>query len=147
MWLYATKGTVEFLKSDCHKLEVLAPLDIRQNQKLTAENTAATKTARNYVDCQDTFRVQATLLQTAICVISNPLYPERETKVRVLLDQGSQRQLKEKLNLPVLGKENMIIKTFGAGSNEDSITVCDDASMKIKNPKSGFSIDLSRIPF
>ena len=37
----------------------------------------------------------------------------------------------------------MIIKTFGAGSNEDSITVCDVASMKIKNPKSGFSIDLN----
>ena len=80
------------------------------------------------MDCQDTFAVQTTLLQTAICVISNPLYPERETKVRVLLDQGSQRsyitsQLKEKLNLPVLGKENMIIKTFGAGSNEDTLQI------------------------
>ena len=31
---------------------------------------AATKTANNYVDCQDTFTVQTTLLQTAICVIS-----------------------------------------------------------------------------
>ena len=92
--------------------------------------------------------MQTTLLQTAICVILNPPYPEKETKVRVVLDQGSQRsyitnQLKEKLNLPILGKENMIIKTFGAGSNEDSITVCDVASMKIKNPKSGFSIDLN----
>ena len=117
-------------------------------ETVPTENTAATTTANNYVDCQDTFAVQTTLLQTAICVISNPLYPERETKVRVLLDQGSQRsyitsQLKEKLNLPVLGKENMIIKTFGAGSNEDSITVCDVAGMKIKNPKSGFSIDLN----
>ena len=117
-------------------------------ETVPTENTAATKTANNYVDCQDTFTVQTTLLQTAICVISNHLYPERETKVRVLLDQGSQHsyitsQLKEKLNLPVLGKENMIIKTFGAGSNEDSITVCDVASMKIKNPKSGFSIDLN----
>ena len=37
----------------------------------------------------------------------------------------------------------MIIKTFGAGSNEDSITVCDVASLKIKNPKLGFSIDLN----
>ena len=117
-------------------------------ETVPTENTAATKTANNYVDCQDTFTVQTTLLQTAICVVSNPLCPERETKVRVLLDQGSQlsyitSQLKEKLNLPVLGKENMIIKTFGAGSNEDSITVCDVASMKIKNPKSGFLIDIN----
>ena len=117
-------------------------------ETLPTENTAATKTANNYVDCQDIFTVQTTLLQTVICVISNPLYPERETKVRVLLDQGSQRsyitsQLKEKHKLPVLGKENMIIKTFGAGSNEDSIIVCDVASMKIKNLKSGFSIDLN----
>ena len=117
-------------------------------ETVPTENTAATKTANIYVDCQDTFTIQTTLLQTAICVISNPLYPERETKVRLLLDQGSQRsyitgQLKEKLNLPVLGKENMIIRTLGAGSNEDSITACDVASMKIKNPKSGFSIDLN----
>ena len=117
-------------------------------ETVPAENTATTKTTNNYVDCQDTFTVQTTLLQTVICMISNPLYPERETKVRVLLDQGSQRsyitsQLKEKLNLPVPEKENMIIKTFGAGSNEDSITACDVASVKIMNPKSQFSIDLN----
>ena len=77
-------------------------------ETVNTENTAATKTLDNYVDCQDTFTVQTTLLQTAICAISNRLYPERETKVRVLLDQGTQRsyitsQLKKILNLPVLG--------------------------------------------
>ena len=37
---------------------------------LPAENMAATKIANNYVDFQDTFTVQTTLLQTALCVIS-----------------------------------------------------------------------------
>ena len=58
-------------------------------ETVPTENTAATKTANSYVDCQDTFAVQTTLLQTAICVISNPLYPERETKVRVLPIMGA----------------------------------------------------------
>ena len=58
------------------------------------------------------------LLQTAIVSISRPDCPTETIKARMILDSGSQRsyvsvRLKDAIKLPVIGTEQLEIKTFG----------------------------------
>ncbi len=68
------------------------------------------------------------LLQTATVDVYNPLSPQSHVKVRVLLDSGSQRsyvtdRLQRSLALPILKRQQMLIKTFG--SKQEESQVCD----------------------
>ena len=68
------------------------------------------------------------LLQTARASVQHPTSPTTMTKVRALLDSGSQRTYitqgtKEKLNLPVKHTETLRIKTFG--STEKATKKCE----------------------
>ena len=59
------------------------------------------------------------LLQTAQAIVYNPQRPECKVKARIILDSGSQRtyltdNLKNILQLPVLERKQVSIKTFGS---------------------------------
>lgn len=57
------------------------------------------------------------LLQTAIATVVSGENPEKSIEARIIFDSGSQRSyitrhVKESLNLPVIKKEALMIKTF-----------------------------------
>ena len=63
------------------------------------------------------------LLQTGLAKISNVSQPGYISKSCLLLDRGSQRsfistELRDKLNLPTIRKESVMVKTFGTEQSE-----------------------------
>ena len=74
------------------------------------------------------------MLQTAQADAYKPNEPETTVGVRVIFDSGSQRsyittELKDKLNLPTLKSEPLMIKTFN--SETESIQVCDVVQLSV----------------
>ena len=68
------------------------------------------------------------LLQTARAIVSRPHQSQSTVNGRILFDSGSQRTfitntLKDKLQLPVLNSEQLMIKTFG--TNDEQLRSCD----------------------
>ena len=88
------------------------------------------------------------LLQTAIASISRPDCPTETIKARMILDSGSQRsyvsdRLKNAINLPVIGTEQLEIKTFG---NARTVSrKMENVQFMIQNPRNDFSIVLSAL--
>ena len=75
------------------------------------------------------------LLQTAQAIVYNPQQPECKVKARIVLDSGSQRtyltdNLKNILQLPVLEKKQVSIKTFG--STEERLEFVEVAALGIR---------------
>ena len=68
------------------------------------------------------------LLQIAQAFVCRPDNQQLGLNARVIFDSCSQRsyitsQAREKLNLPIFGKETLLIKTFG--DNSASVKECD----------------------
>ena len=85
------------------------------------------------------------LLQTAQAIVYNPQQPECKVKARIVLDSGSQRtyltdNLKNILQLPVLEKKQVSIKTFG--STEERLEFVEVAALGIEL-KGGPNLSLS----
>ena len=80
---------------------------------------------------------QKILLQTAKAKVSSPGNPLDSANVRILLDSGAQRsyvsyRLCDKLSLPKIGSEKVLIKTFG--NDEPCLTSCDIVQLRIACP-------------
>ena len=85
------------------------------------------------------------LLQTAQATVYNPQRPECKVKARIILDSDSQRtyltdNLKNILQLPVLEKKQVSIKTFG--STEERLEFVEVAALEIEL-KGGPNLSLS----
>ena len=85
------------------------------------------------------------LLQTAQAIVYNPQRPECKVKVRIILESGSQRtyltdNLKKILQLPVLERKQVSIKTFG--STDERVKFVEIASLGIEL-KGGPTLSLS----
>ena len=85
------------------------------------------------------------LLQTAQAIVYNPQRPECKVKARIILDSGSQRtyltdNLKNILQLPVLERKQVSIKTFG--STDERVEFVEVASLGIEL-KGGPNLSLS----
>ena len=75
----------------------------------------------------------------------NPQYPSQKINLRLTLDSGSQRsyvitRVRNKLELPTMKREDIIIKTFGA--DETDIKTCDIVSLGLKSKHSKFILKL-----
>ena len=75
------------------------------------------------------------LLQTAQATVYNPQRPECKVKARIILDSGSQRtyltdNLKNILQLPVLERKQVSIKTFG--STDERLELVEVAALGIE---------------
>ena len=86
------------------------------------------------------------LLQAARALPSNPNTPNEIENVHVLFDSGSSRMhitsdLKEKLQLPVLGREQLLIKTFR--SDDQELTICEIVKLSLKSLHDNVNISLS----
>ena len=86
------------------------------------------------------------LLQTAQATITQGDATVNSTKVRVILDSGSQRsyitnRVRNQLNLPTEKTETMVIKTFG--SEEERIQTCDSVKFVLKSQHDQAEISLS----
>ena len=88
------------------------------------------------------------LLQTAKAIVYNPQRPECKVKARIILDSGSQRtyltdNLKNILQLPVLERKQVSIKTFG--STDERVEFVEAALLGIEL-KGGPNLSLSAFP-
>ena len=86
------------------------------------------------------------MLQTAQAEAHKPDAPEISAQVRVILDSGSQRsyittELKDKLNIPTLKSEPLMIKTFN--SQSESIQVCDVVQLCVSNKEGNLAVKLN----
>ena len=86
------------------------------------------------------------MLQTARALASNPDTSYERENVHVLLDSGSSRtyiacDLKEKLQLPVWGREQLLIKTFG--SDKEEVTICEIVKLSLKSLHDDVNISLN----
>lgn len=70
--------------------------------------------------------INTVLLQTAKGDVYNPAKPQSVTKIRILLDSGSQhsyitKQVQEALALPTLKQQKMLMKTFGSEQEQERV--------------------------
>jgi len=89
------------------------------------------------------------LLQTARIKICSPDNVERHLTARVILDTGSQRtyvtsRVKNYLQLPLKGTEQIIIKTFG--SNADNLRTCELIELCLCNDESNVKLTALTVP-
>lgn len=89
------------------------------------------RTTTNYVDTATSI-----LLQTARARAWRTDEPANTMNVRLILDSGSQRsyvtsRVKNNLNLPCIGSESLMIKTFG--STKETLQTCDIVQLSIGN--------------
>ena len=109
----ATNCTVSIKCFKCGKRHHVA-LCAEKNQ---GQNTGENNTSNLYVGGMMK-NDRCVLLQTAKAKIFSPRCPSNEVNVRILFDSGSQKsyvnaRVRDYLHLPVSGKENILIKTFG----------------------------------
>ena len=89
---------------------------------------------------------KTTLMQTVVATVSRPDKPTETIKARLILDTASSRtfvslRLMERLNLPVVNRERMEIKTF---DNYQTITrELDEVQFMIQNRRNDFSLVMS----
>ena len=105
-----------------------------QGKGQAPQQTTEDKTATMYVKSGAT----PILLQTASTTVINPGAPDLQVNARVLFDTGSQRsyitsELKERLNLPTLSRQDILVKTFGSMTAQ-SETV-DVVELNIRTPR------------
>ena len=109
-----------------------APSDVKPDEKEGATLYINTRTQN--------------LLQTARALASNSNTPHEIENVRVLFNSGSSRmyitsELNEKLQLPVLGREQLLIKTFG--SDYEELTFCEIEKLSLKSLHDNVNLSLS----
>ena len=80
---------------------------------------------------------QAILLQTAQAVVFNPDDRQRSKRVRIILDNGSQRsyiskQLKTELSLQSKGEQSMSIMTFGSRADDSRVCEVVNVCMEVR---------------
>ena len=88
------------------------------NQKNQAENPAQEQTVSTNLYFTQDVKNNCVLLQTARARVANPNQENHSCNVRILLDSCSQKsyistRLRYKLQLPSIGSETVLIKTFG----------------------------------
>ena len=118
---------------------------VPEQQGLTVQLQPGT----NSVVCYSNFSTPV-LLQTAQAIVYNAQRPECKVKARIIVDSGSQRSyltdnLKNILQLPVLERKQVSIKTFG--STDERVEFVEVASLGIEL-KGGTNLSLSafRVP-
>ena len=144
------------IRNNAQQTQMEQPETLKESASTTvapATTPVTTATAPN--DVKPDEREGATLyintrtqifLQTAHALASNPNTPQEIKNVHVLLDSGSSRtcitsDLKEKLQLPVLHREQLLIKTFGS-DNED-LTICKIVKLSLKSLHDNVNISMS----
>lgn len=146
-------------KSKCHKCNGKHHDSICQSNLKAAPPTYPAHTVSTPVPEQQGLTVQPgtnsvvcysnsstpVLLQTAQAIVYNPHRPECKVKARIILDSGSQctyltDNLKNILQLPVLERKQVSIKTFG--STDERVEFVEVASLGIEL-KGGPNLSLS----
>ena len=144
------------ISNNAQQTQMEQPETLKENASSTvAPATTPVTTATAPSDVKPDEREGATLcintrtqilLQTARALASNPNTPHEIENVRVLFDSGPSRtyitsDLKEKLQLPVLGREQLLIKTFG--SDDEELTISEIVKLSLKSLHDNVKISLS----
>ena len=96
------------------------------------------------------------LLQTAQAIIYSPVNPQRRIVVRLIFDSGSQRsyvseRVRRYLDLPVIAKEQITIKTFGNSDGKteilESVRIGIQDNWRENSQKKSLEIDTLAVPF
>jgi hypothetical protein len=120
----------------CKTPPKIKPVGSNDDQQSPPGSNLAT-TATNYVDTET-----SVLLQTAVAEVTNP-GSKKSVKARLIFDSGSQQsyisnRIRNVLELPAIGTENLLIKTFG--SEKEQPKSCDVVKFSLNKPGGGIHL-------